>query len=735
MPRLIARLCLLLQLAAGLAGCSVPPWQDEGRPAPLEPPAGAEAPVTVRPQPQTIQPLQIEPYPRSTVEPVIERGTGVLAGEPQDGRSRASISTAETGEVTLNVVDADLREVVRLVLEDTLGLNYVIDPGIQGTITVQTSRPVPADELLAVLDAVLRLNGAALVSSGDFYRIVPIDQALTSGLMPDIRPVPDAGTPGFTVRVVPLRYVSASQVAEVLAPLAPPGGTIQVDPSRNLLLIAGSADQIATLSDLIATFDVDWLEGMSIGLYPLQYADPERLAAELDAIFGGTEEGPLAGVIRLIPVDRLNAVLVVTSQPGYLDRAAMWIKRLDQSEGDEEQVYVYSVQNGRAADLAEVLSQLFDLESAAVGQESLLAPGMEPVEIPSSGSAFGEEGGFGEEGEEDLESEPAFGEREPRRQAARLEPSRGEPSLFSPDRDEDDEEEDTARIIADENTNSLVIRATPRDFRRIEAALEQLDILPLQVLIEATIAEVTLRDELRYGVEWFFRFGGQQALLDLGQLGIDPAVPAFSAVFTSADDVRMIISALESVTDVNVISSPQLMVLDNQTAQLQVGDEVPIITQQAQGTDEDSRILNSVEQRQTGVILNVTPRVNASGLVTMEIEQEVSDVVPTTTSAIDSPTIRQRRVASTVAVASGETVALGGLIQDSVDRNQAGVPFLGRIPVIGWLFGQRANVSERTELLVLITPRSVGSQSEARAVTEELQRRLRGLEDLQQQIR
>jgi general secretion pathway protein D len=177
------------------------------------------------------------------------------------------------------------------------------------------------------------------------------------------------------------------------------------------------------------------------------------------------------------------------------------------------------------------------------------------------------------------------------------------------------------------------------------------------------------------------------------------------------------------------------MVLDNQTAQLQVGDEVPIITQQAQGTDEDSRILNSVEQRQTGVILNVTPRVNASGLVMMEIEQEVSDVVPTTTSAIDSPTIRQRRVASTVAVTSGETVALGGLIQDSVDRNQAGVPFLGRIPVIGWLFGQRSNQSERTELLVLITPRAVGSQAEARAVTEELRRRLRGLEELQQQIR
>jgi general secretion pathway protein D len=733
MPRLVARLCLTLQLVVGVAGCGAPPWQ-EGPSAPLaEPQEGSETRATMRPLPQPTRPLELDPYRRPTIEPVIERGTGVLTGEPEGRRSRASVSRGETGEVTLNVVDADLREVVRLVLEDTLGLNYVIDPGIQGTITVQTSRPVPADELLAVLDAVLRLNGAALVATGDFYKIVPIDQALTSGIMPDVRPVADAGTPGFTVRVVPLRYVSASQVAEVLAPLAPPGGAIQVDAQRNLLLLAGSADQVATLSDLIATFDVDWLEGMSIALYPLQYADPERLVTELDAIFGGTEEGPLAGVVRLVPVDRLNAVLVISSQPGYLDRAAMWIKRLDQSEGDEEQVYVYAVQNGRATDLAEVLSQLFDLETAAVGAEDLLAPGMEPIEIPSSQSAFDEEGEQGLLSEE--EEAPAFGERETPRPAARLEPS-GRTGLLSPDQDEeDDEEESQARVIADANTNSLVIRATPREFRRIEAALQQLDILPLQVLIEATIAEVTLRDELRYGVEWFFRFGSQQALLDLGPLNIDPVVPGFAAVFTSDDDVRLIITALESVTDVNVISSPQLLVLDNQTAQLQVGDEVPIITQQSQGTDEDSRILNSVEQRQTGVILNVTPRVNASGLVMMEIEQEVSDVVPTTSSQIDSPTIRQRRVASTVAVTSGETVALGGLIQDSIDSTQAGVPFLGRIPVIGWLFGQRGNTNERTELLVLITPRAVGSQDEVRAVTEELRNRLRGLEELQERIR
>lgn len=337
---------------------------------------------------------------------------------------------------------------------------------------------------------------------------------------------------------------------------------------------------------------------------------------------------------------------------------------------------------------------------------------------------------MGEEGEQAAAGEPDEREGQTTRRPPR---QLGQPGPLSPGAD-GEAREGQARVIADDNTNSLVIRASPPDLRRIQAALEQLDIVPLQVLIEATIAEVTLRDELRYGVEWFFRFGGQETMLDLAAAGIAPEVPSFSAVFTSSDDVRLIIEALESVSDVNVVSSPQLMVLDNQTAQLQVGDEVPIVTRQSQGTEADDLLVASIEQRQTGVILNVTPRVNASGLVRMEIEQEVSDVVPTTTSGINSPTISQRRVASTVAIQSGETVALGGLIRDTDRTEQDGVPGLGRVPVLGWLFGRTAEQDERTELLVLITPRVVRSQEQARAVTDELRRRLRGLEGLGERL-
>lgn len=281
-----------------------------------------------------------------------------------------------------------------------------------------------------------------------------------------------------------------------------------------------------------------------------------------------------------------------------------------------------------------------------------------------------------------------------------------------------------------------MIRAIPRDYRKIEAALEQLDILPLQVLIEATIAEVVLQGDLRYGVEWFFRFGDASFQFSRLTSGlVTPNLPGFSALFSNGD-VRAVINALEEVTDISVISSPQLLVLDNQTARLQVGDQVPIATQTAVSvTDPDAPQVNTIEQRDTGVILSVTPRVNAGGLVIMEIDEETSDVVETTTSDIDSPTIRQRRVASSVAVQSGETVVLGGLIREEDETRETGIPFLHRLPIIGALFGVKDNQRRRTELLVVITPRIVRNPEQARAVTQELRRRLQGLAPLDAKVR
>jgi general secretion pathway protein D len=714
----------------------------------VEPPA---APSFEPREPVTLSP-PAGPAPPTAVAPVIDRGTGTFVSAP--GRPpQAAISRDAAGQVTLNVVDADVREVVRMVLQDALGANYVVDPTVQGTITVQTSEPVPPEDLVSILDAVLRINGAALVRDRDLYKVVPIDQAMISGATPTIYPLPEAGSPGFGIQVVPLRYISAPEAQRLLEPFAPPGGTIQIDPSRNLLLLAGAPPELQTLNELVATFDVDWLAGMSFGLFPLTSARAAEVAAELQEIFGGPEAGPLEGIVRFLPVERLNAVLVISSQPQYLDRARAWVARLDQV-GEEPRVYVYAVQNGRAADLAGVLSETFGIEAATVGPSELLAPGLEPVGIESTGFELGE----GEFEESQLEADQERGQERgederrrgaaarPRRGAGRagVERGAGRAGVERLTTGEAEPAFEDVRIVADETTNSLVIRAASKAYREIESALRQLDIVPLQVLIEATIAEVALEGQLRYGVEWFFRYGDLSfafsrleptALTELEGDVVTPQLPGFTALFSNAD-VRAVFNALERVTDLNVISSPQLLVLDNQTARLQVGDQVPIATQSAVSViDPDAPQVNTIEQRDTGVILSVTPRVNASGLVIMEIEQEISDVVETTTSQIDSPTIRQRRVASTVGVQTGQTVVLGGLIEDEVEQRDSGIPFLHRLPIIGPLFGVTDNIDRRRELLVVLTPRVIRSPDQARAVTEEVRERLRGLKALGERVR
>ncbi|MGD8810293.1 MAG: hypothetical protein PVG24_11855, partial [Gammaproteobacteria bacterium] len=287
------------------------------------------------------------------------------------------------------------------------------------------------------------------------------------------------------------------------------------------------------------------------------------------------------------------------------------------------------------------------------------------------------------------------------------------------------------RVIADEANNALTVLATAQDYKKVERALIKLDVSPLQVLIEATIAEVTLNDRLRYGLQWFLRSGNASfSLSNLASGAVNSTFPGFSAVFSGLDgDVRVVLDALDEITKVRVLSSPQLMVLNNRTATLQVGDQVPILTRSAVSVNNpDAPVVNSVEFRDTGVILRVTPRVNESGLVTLDVQQEVSDVVPTVSSNIDSPTIQQRYFESSVQVDTGTTIALGGLIEDRRTNGDSGLPVISQVPVVGNLFKTTTNELDRTELLVLLTPRVVRNAGDARSVTRELRDRLTSFE-------
>jgi general secretion pathway protein D len=619
-------------------------------------------------------------------------GTGTMVGTPR-ARLAPSAPSGED-EITLNFANADVRDVARAVLGDFLKLNYAVGASVQSNITLQTSRPVPASQVLQTFEQALRLNGLALIHTNDIYKVVPMAEAANAaGVAPSTaRGRPEAG---YGTQVVRLKYASATDMARVLEGFSGAQGSIHADAARNVIVVQGTAQERATLLDTIALFDVNWLTGMSFALYSPQYIDARELARELNEIMGG-HGSPISGVVRLVPIDRLNALLAISPQARYLDQLQRWVERLDRpGEGSDRRLFVYHVQNGRATDLAGVLTKVFfgmapaprpavapDINDPSPAAAAGAAP--EPASIISGGVVAG--GSFA-----------------------------------------------NVSITADETNNALVIMATAPQFGAIEQALRELDAVPMQVLLEAAIAEVTLTNDLRYGVQYFYQPGSShQIVLSAGpSAAIGPTFPGFSYMFSQGDNIRIVLDALSSVTNVKVMSMPEVMVLNNQTATLQVGDQVPVVTQQAVNTiTTDAPVVNSVQYHDTGVILRVTPRVNRGGMVMMDISQEVSAVVATTTSGIDSPTIKQRKITSSVAIRDGETVALGGLILNDDENGHSGIPLLGDIPIIGNLFRSTSHTFTKTELIVLITPHVIDNTERARTVTEELRRKLPSLRPL-----
>ena len=685
-------------LALSLTACE----SDDGRGNLFDPiRQRAALATTSQDSPYGSRPVRDPEAEAARVKPFAMRGSGAFvdtAYRPPPG-GRVQIAQAGPGEFTLNFADADLREVIRAMLQDSLETNYTLDPRVQGMVTLQTSRPLSREQILPTLEEILRLNGAALVEGDGIFRIVPIEEAGRAA--PNLS-FNDLRGRGLSVRVVPLRFVSAPEIEGLLESFGPVAGGLRVDAGRNLVFLTGTRQELNSLSNMISVLDVDWMKGMSFALQPLKATAPDTMISELEQIFEDPSGPKLSGLLRFVPIERMNAVLVISKQPRYLDEALQWIARLDQGGGDQKRVHVYYVQNRRAADLAEVLGQIFGVETATFGDSTAdLAPDLTPITL-STGEAPG-------------------GEAAPPPPAPPLGggPSAGGEGASLAGLGE-------VRIIADEESNSLVTLASSADYEVVAAALRQLDILPLQVLIEATIAEVTLTEDLEFGVRWFFQEGNSEfTFSDLAEGAIGAVFPGFSYVFSSSD-ARIALNALDGLTDVEVLSAPSLVVLDNQTGKLEVGDQVPVATRSSVSTtDPDAPTVNEVEQRDTGVILTVTPRVNAGGLVILEVVQEVSDAVQTESSAIDSPTIRKRKLESTIAIQSGETVALGGLIRNEREDVSRGIPILSDIPILGNLFTAVDDQDVRSELIVLLRPVVIRDSSDARAITDELQRKMR----------
>jgi general secretion pathway protein D len=638
---------------------------------------------------------------------------------------------------TINFEALDIRAVVQSILGEMLRESFTIHPQTSGTATVRYSRPIPKSELIPILETLLRQNNQIMVREEGVYKIMPQALGVRGSASPKLSTTIANLPPGFSVQLVPLKFAGVRDMARLLEPYAvEPMSSVRVDELRNMMILSGTQRELKHMLEVIDLFDVDYLAGFSVGLFPMQ-TDVKALTADLDRIFGGASGAtggaaggaaaggsPLAGIVRIIPVERLNGLLVITTQPKYLEEAKKWIDRLDKGGGlaSGMRLNVYQVQHGRADRLAQLLSDVYGSGGRSGSSTSpTLAPGARPATTTTPGQP-GQPGGMGGTGGAGGQG-GAFGAF-----ISNLFQSSG--SAVSKD----------VRIIPDDDNNSLLILGSPADYETIKFALKQLDVPRRQVLVEVLVAEVTLNDELKFGVEWFINNAARNtdlsgALRTGGALPATPTSPVTALSnglqlinFTPAGSIRALLQTLGSDGRATLEFAPKILVLDNQKATINVGDRISVQTGQTSGGNTGGGTVSSFQYLDTGVILTVTPRINSGGRVTLDITQEVSSIVPdTATTANPNPNISTRKATTVVSVASGETLPLAGLIRKQRNFGTLGVPLLSKIPLLGGLFGTQTFSTRRTELVVLITPQVVATNEESRAVTEELRDKLPAL--------
>jgi general secretion pathway protein D len=653
--------------------------------------------------------------------PIIRRGTGQVINRGAASAPPPNLG-GSSGAATFNFEGESLQAVVKAILGDMLGQNYVIAPGVQGTVTLATPKPVSPAEARSLLEMVLGWNNARMIYSDGRYNIVPADIALAGTV------APRTGSPetarGFESRVVPLRYVSAAEMEKILKPYARPNAIVNVDSGRNVITVAGTRAELENYLRTIEIFDVDWMSSMSVGVFPLQSGKATQVVQDLERVFGEQSKSPVAGMFRFMPLEASNSVLVITSQADYLDDIQQWLERID-GAGSGAQLFSYELKYIKAKDLADRLADVFGGgggRSEGSTTPSLM-PGLNSTEIKDAGvddtgnssagigSGPGETGGTGAGMGSGMSLSPSTG-------------GNGAVTL--------EVEGDKVGVSAVDDTNSLLVRATPQAWKSIKDVIQKLDVMPMQVHIEAQVAQVTLTGDLKYGVSWYF----ENALSGI----LDVPVGAGLRRLTGSDGVAWsipgnnslaVINALDAVTDVQLLQTPSVVVRNNAEATLNVGSRIPIasVTFNPNGGTGDNGTFSQVQYLDTGVILKVRPRVTKDGMVFLDIVQEISSPgsVPDKNGNVR---IDSQKLKTQAAVQSGDTVMLAGLIKDGVNRGGSGLPGLSRIPIIGGLFGVQNSGTRREETIILITPTLIRNPQDARDLTDEYGRRFRALEPL-----
>jgi general secretion pathway protein D len=740
--------CAAVTLVCTLVGCSA----QNGRPE-LRAAGGVESTEVV----DHVRNVDLSPrFPAATdgqsgtasepSQPLIFPGS---APEPEPQRDRdpeIRIASAQPAAfvrdegVEMNFEGADVQTVAKTLLGDVLKLNFVVDPRVQGNVTLASVGPIPRKDVLPAFESVLRMSNAAIVRDGNLVKIVPIPESGGNGAIRR-----GAGEPGFGVSLVSLRYTSAATVAKTAEGFLSRPGAIRVIPSRNVLLVQGTTAEREAALDMIATFDVEWLRNQSVGVYPLKSTSPETMIGELERIFETGEGGVGQGVLRLQPISRMNAVMVVTKNPKILTEATQWVQRLDRSDTTGTTLRTYRLKHGSAVRVAKILNDIFGQRSGSTGDQpaNQIAPGADSAQsrldsLDRGGSASARTASAAQGGSANRAGgnpiSAAFESFSGRKESE--EEGSGPASTGSAGGAMRGTFQNV-RITADSANNSIVVYSNQEDYRVVERALRDIDRPRLQVAIEATVAEVTLTDNLQYGVQYFLTSKDVGLGRDNGSIGLfgaaqsaaqsallQPATSGLNVLLGSAALPRVMLNALATITDVKVLSSPSVVALDNQPALLQVGDEVPITTSTATVLSSSTTpVVNTIEMRNTGVILKVLPHVNANGTIQLEVDQEISNVVNPDQQTL-TPTISQRRVHSTVAVTSGQTVLLAGLISERDQSTRSGIPGLRDIGVLGGLFGNTSGTKQRSEIIIFIKTNLVRNSVDAGAVTEEFREKL-----------
>ncbi len=678
---------------------------DETPPPPTPPPA-------VIPFPRTPVPSKAPPIPPAVPGAAPAAPVPVPPGQPVPVTTRPPVPPAAGGGFLVKFNNADVYEVIHT-LGRIAGINYLIDPRVRGTVNVHTQGTVRKEDALEILFSILRINGATAVLEDNLYHIVPMNEAKMEPL--PVEGTKDSSSPNRpTMRAFPLQYIAASEMVKVIKPFLSAGGDAVEVPRANMLLVVDTAANMEKHARLVELFDADAFKSAGVRMFPLKFLDPEEMGRSLDAIFGALDFGMKGGRpsgINFVPLARRNALLVVSASPKTMEDVERWIGELDQEPSSTSRtVRLYRVRHGKVKDVAAILEKLYPSRAAALTAKPTEFRPL--VAEPAGTKPF-------------ILASPVSTPAPPSAAPSSAAPAR---SATAPGVEK--KEGEGYDIIPDEPTNSLIIRGSASEYATILETLKAIDVYPRQVLLEVLIGEVQLDDTLKLGIDWTY-------IRQLGDVTHTVSMTTSTAGLTSGlrymvDKTDRLTAAFQSLANdgkVSILSAPSVIAANGKKSKIQVADSVPITTASIVANSNPPVTTQTVEYRDVGVILSFTPYINDMGIVTLEIDQEVSEVSSTQATTVSNPSFFKRNIQTTLVATEDRSIVLGGLVKERKSRGREGVPFFYKIPLIGWIFGARSDVFTRTELVIFITPRVIGSVEEGTRLSREFEDRVSELKE------